>query len=276
MNIYIINLEQSTDRLALQKRQFAKLGLKFERLAAVSVEDVSADFYQRHIRHGQRLMKQTEMACFLSHKKAWEKVVMTNQAAVILEDDAVLVHDFAKLLSQIEGCQLAGNIDLINLEVQPRNKIVSKTPFQALLNDEYHLYHLYLEKSGTGGYLIYPNGAKKLLQKAEKTLGLADAFIYGHTGLKVAQIEPAALLQEVICPDYGIPVEMPPKSLIGAIQNTVAISPNFWHRCLFKKNRIIEQLKLGLRTIKAVRMGVKRQINVNHDKFLSKKARRES
>lgn len=266
MKVFIINLPQSTDRLELQLTQFKRLNLEFERLPAVSVGDISESFYLEHIKHGQRLMKQTEMACFLSHKTAWEKVVLESKPCVILEDDALLVHDFAQILDDIENLT-DPHIDLINLEVQPRQKIVAKSPSHSLVNHEYALYQLLLEKNGTGGYIVFPSGAQKLLTEAKNRLALADAFIYSCPNLNMYQIEPAALLQDVICPAYDIPVETPPVSLIGAIKNTVAFEPTLMHRIQFKNNRIKTQIQLGVRTLMALAKGTKRQIAVNRQKF---------
>lgn len=269
MKVFIINLDQSTDRLQQQEKQFKRLGMSFERLPAVSVNDISEEFYLNHIKYGQRLIKQTEMACFLSHKKAWERVILENQPCVILEDDAILTNDFVQVLSAIQHLNHNG-LELINLEVQPRKKVVSKTPIHSILHHEYHIYGLYLEKNGTGGYILFPAGAKKLLNRAKKELALADAFIFGTHDLKLYQIEPAVLLQDVICSAYDIPVETPPVSLIGAINNTVAFQPTLLHRLQFKKNRVIEQIRLGIRTLMALTKGEKRAINVNREKFLSK------
>lgn len=275
MKIYIINLEQSTDRLEYQIKQFERLGLTFERLPAVCVNDISEEFYLSHIKYGQRLMKQSEMACFLSHKKAWSLVLKKNEPCVILEDDALLTHDFTDLLKDIESKNIDNQVDFINLEVQPRNKVVSHSPIYSFLNQEYHLYELFLEKNGTGGYIIYPNGAKKLLNYAQNKLGLADAFIYGCPNLKKTQIEPAILLQDVICPAYNIPFGPSPQSIIGTVNNTVQFQPNLYHKILFKKNRILTQLKLGIKTLIALSKGQKRQIMVNRDKFIPKEAKND-
>lgn len=268
MQVYIINLDQSTDRLARQQKQFARLGLSFDRLPAVSVADISQEFYINHVKHGQRLMKQTEMACFLSHKKAWQQVISHDSPCVILEDDAVLAYDFAQVLADIDRQNLGGQVDLINLEVQPRKKVVSHQPIATILGSEYELYQLLLEKNGTGGYILYPSGAKKLMDKAQRTIALADAFIYHCHGLHTTQIEPAVLLQDVICPAYDVPIEAPPHSIIGAVQNTVDFTPTLWHKLHFKKNRILTQLMLGFKTLWALSKGVKRQISVRREKFL--------
>lgn len=267
MKVLIINLAQSTDRLNQQKAQFARLGLDFVRLPAVSAEDISEDFYLKHIKYGQRLIKRTEMACFLSHQKAWQTVLECNCPCVILEDDAVLVHDFAQVLADIEKLP-NHQMDLINLEVQPRQKIVGKQPICRITHGQYAIYQLWLEKNGTGGYVLFPSGAKKLLALATRKLALADAFIYSCPNLQMYQIEPAVLLQDVICPFYDVPIQSPPVSLIRTLPNHSDFHPNLLWRCQFKKNRILTQISLGLRTLMALAKGKKRTIAVNKDKFI--------
>ena len=90
MNILIIQLLGSKERLDFQQQQFARLQLNFEILPAVSVANISEQQYQQQAFGWQRPLRKVELACFLSHKTAWEKVVELNQPCLILEDDAVL------------------------------------------------------------------------------------------------------------------------------------------------------------------------------------------
>uniref|UniRef100_UPI003D767191 glycosyltransferase family 25 protein n=1 Tax=Acinetobacter variabilis TaxID=70346 RepID=UPI003D767191 len=47
VNILIINLKTSKDRLEFQKKQFEKLGLSFDVLEAFSVVDLNEEQYQK-------------------------------------------------------------------------------------------------------------------------------------------------------------------------------------------------------------------------------------
>ena len=101
MKILLINLDQSKDRLLQQQAQFSDLGLEFERLSAISINDFSEDEYKAMAFGGQRPMKQSELACFLSHKKAWDYIVEHDEPCVVLEDDAILVKDFKNILNDL-------------------------------------------------------------------------------------------------------------------------------------------------------------------------------
>ena len=158
MKILIINLPASIERLHFQQKQFSKLGLVFEILPAVSIINISEQQYQQQAFGWQRPLRKVELACFLSHKTAWEKVVELNQPCLILEDDAVLAKNSREVLENIEQQQLP-DVDLINLEVRSRKKIISKQPKVSLLNGQFKLFELYQDRTGAAGYIPRPCAA---------------------------------------------------------------------------------------------------------------------
>lgn len=266
MKVFIINLDRSIDRLAQQEQQFSKLGITFERIPALSVSDISLDLYKQYATKAQRLLKQSELACLFSHKKAWEQVIKENQPCVILEDDAVLSNDFSHILTQLEKTPLT-NIDFINLEVHTKPKIISRTPIQTLKNHQ--LFALFLDKSGAAGYILYPTGATKLLKYLSHKIELADSFIFECPTLNKAQIEPAIVIQSDKCHLHNIPFdEFPIQSMIGVIKNTFDFKLTLLQKLQLKRNRIIGQLLLGIRTLKALSKGVKRRIIVDNQRFI--------
>ena len=265
MKILLINLDKSTDRLEQQKNQFNELGLEFERLPAVSIHDFSDDEYKKMAFNGQRPMKQSELACFLSHKKAWEYVVEQNQPCVVLEDDAVLVKDFKNILEDLEKIT---DIDYVNLEVHGRKKTVAKQSTYSIANNSYDLLEIYVDRSGTGGYVLYPAGAKILLTFMNKrAIGLSDEFIHSCYALKAFQIEPAALLQSDKCPEYAVSCDCIHGSVIGQVKNKSSFALAKSELFAFKMRRIKTQICLGLRQLQCLGKGVKREIQVNPSKF---------
>lgn len=265
MKILMINLDQSTDRLAQQREQFTNLQLEFERFSAVSIKDFSEAEYLDLAFGGQRPLKQSELACFLSHKKAWEYVIRFNQPCVILEDDAVLVKDFAQILAEVEQFT---DVDFLNLEVHGRRKIVGREPHFSSVNNRYQIYKLFLDRSGTGGYILFPSGAQKLINfMNQRAIGLADEFIHSCRELKSYQIEPAALLQSDKCSMYGVEAPVDHYSVIGRVQNSVQVQTVNIEKIKFKYRRIRTQLSLGLYLIKFMMMGSRRYIRVDKEKF---------
>lgn len=264
MKILLINLDSSKDRLEEQKKQFKRLGLKFNRFSATTIQDFTESEYLDLAFNGQRPMKQSELACFLSHQRAWEYVIEQNEPCVILEDDAVLVSDFSILLQQIESIKIP--VDFINLEAHGRRKIISKQPSYSL--KDYRLFELYLDRSGTGGYILYPQGAQKLLSfMNQRAIGLADEFIYSCHLLNAYQIEPAVLLQSDKCPVYNVQTDINMGSVIGQVKNVVNFELTLSQKINFKYNRIMTQLRLGIYYLKVLFKGVKREIFVDSSRF---------
>lgn len=265
MKILLINLDQSKDRLTQQQAQFSDLGLEFERLPAVSIADFSEREYQDLAFSGQRPMKQSELACFLSHKKAWDYIVEHDEPCVVLEDDAILVKDFKNILNDLG--QLI-EIDYVNLEVHGRKKTVAKQQTYSLVDNDYYLFEIYIDRSGTGGYVLYPSGAKILLDFMNKrAIGLSDEFIHSCYELKAYQIEPAALLQSDKCPEYFVPCKYIHESVIAQVKNKLNFHLTTDEKSQFKLRRIKTQINLGLRQLKYLGTGVKREILVDPSRF---------
>ncbi|WP_180012615.1 glycosyltransferase family 25 protein [Acinetobacter sp. YH16031] len=265
MKILLINLDQSKDRLLQQQAQFSDLGLEFERLSAISINDFSEDEYKAMAFSGQRPMKQSELACFLSHKKAWSYVVEHNEPCVVLEDDAILVKDFKNILNDL---MKINKIDYVNLEVHGRKKTVAKQQTYSLVKNNYNLFEIYIDRSGTGGYILYPSGAKILLEFMNKrAIGLSDEFIHSCYELKAYQIEPAALLQSDKCLEYKVPCKYIHESVIAQVKNKLNFDLTANEKSQFKMRRIKTQINLGLRQLKYVGKGVKREILVDPNRF---------
>lgn len=263
MKILLINLDQSVERFEEQLTQFERLELSFERFSATSIQDFTEQDYKKMAFGGQRPMKQSELACFLSHKRAWEYVIQYNQPCAILEDDAVLVSDFKDVLDHIESIP---GLDYVNLEVVGRKKIVGKTSSHHF--NEYQLYKLYQDRNGTGGYILFPTGAQKLLNLMnDRSIGLVDEYIASCRTLRSFQIEPAALLQGVICPIYGVETEIDKNSVIGLVKNVHQVDLSVKQKIRFKRNRIVAQIILGFIQLKYLFIGCRRDIDVNASKF---------
>ncbi|MDO4435409.1 MAG: glycosyltransferase family 25 protein [Cardiobacteriaceae bacterium] len=264
MKVLILNLDQSHERLKHQIQQAQALGLDWERLPAVSVSDIDDETYRRLALSWQRPLKTTELACFLSHKKAWELVKKRNQPMLILEDDAVLAYDIAEILQEFHNLT---EVDFINLETYNRHKILTRTPSQILKNHRYQLYRLGIDRSGAAGYVLYPRGARKLLDYLhQRPIGLADEFINDCEALYAFQIEPAAVIQSNLCEHFGI---IPPAVHQSIIYHLAPKRPApqsalaFW---AYKYRRIKAQIYLFIKRLKYPTY-IKRPIQVRPEDF---------
>nr|WP_180040540.1 glycosyltransferase family 25 protein [Acinetobacter sp. YH12100] len=267
VNTLIINLKSSQDRRDFQKRQFGKLGLDFEILEAFSVADLSEEQYQKFGFGWQRPLRKVEVACFLSHQKAWEEVIKRNQPCLILEDDAVLASNTKEILNEIEQHQFS-DVDLINLEVRSRKKIISRTPVCILGSTQVELYELYQDRTGAAGYVLYPSGAQKLLQRlAETAPAIADGFIFSHYGLHCLQAEPAGIIQEDQMSAYGLVPAEQFESVIGRSEHHKPVYASAAEKRTFKMRRLAGQWAMACRYASVVFKAQKREIRLDQTQF---------
>ena len=171
MQIFVINLNSAIVRRKLQKDQLTNLGLEYQILDATSISDISEASYKKHYFDWQRPLRKTEVACYFSHRSAWERVIKSREPALILEDDAILSRFLPKLLDNLNTIK---NTDLINLENRSRRKFVARSHIDIACNSK--LLRLYQDRTGAAGYILWPSGAIKLIAFEKKSgIGLADA-----------------------------------------------------------------------------------------------------
>ena len=259
MQIYVINLPSARERNKLQKDQLTKLDLKYKILNAVSTEDISKDTYKKHYYDWQRPLRKTEVACYFSHKSAWNRVIKSKKPALIIEDDAILSKALPELLRYLNNIK---NIDLINLENRSRKKFVSKSYEDIACQSK--LLRLYQDRTGAAGYILWPSGAKKLIQlEKNKGIGLADAHITSCYSLKSFQVEPSPIVQLDQCKDYGIL-----NSYTKVIsKSTVSSSQNNRGGFYFIIKRLFFQLKLALRQLFIFTQSQRRYISIRNIDF---------
>ena len=94
--VYVINLDRSTDRLARISAALHAVGLAFERVPAIDASELDAAISERvydtqtNRRNYLAPLSPQEVACFLSHRLAWQTFLSARNDpfAIFLEDDA--------------------------------------------------------------------------------------------------------------------------------------------------------------------------------------------
>lgn len=238
MDALVINLKHCLERMAFQVKQLEHLGIPYQRVEATDAGTLDANTYQTKAYDWERPLRDTEVACCLSHAKAWKIVLESNRPYLVLEDDALLCSKTGTILQTLESYQ---NYDCVNLETRGRRKTVSKkkTP----LIEDFKLSKLIQDKSGAAAYVLWPSGAKRLLQWIEtRGLGLADAILAAGPRLRHGQVEPAAAIQLDCCHLYGIECPLETQTHIHHIDKPKANKalPFCWRR-------LLAQLKIALR-----------------------------
>jgi glycosyl transferase family 25 len=182
-------LASATQRRAFQQAQAERLGFEPIWHPAVGVDDMSDAFFLEHAFSWQRPLKKTEVGCFMSHYQLWQRIAQSDGPAVVLEDDVVLGGQW---LDDIRTLEKLNSIDCICLETWNK-KIISKKP---IFFDGLQLHELFMNSAGAAGYMLWPSGAKILLNKFNiDGAGLTDAFINQTKELKFYQLVPANVVQ---------------------------------------------------------------------------------
>ena len=261
----VINLARSADRLAFQQAQLEALGIPMQRMAATSTEELDEKRYESLANGWERKLRPAEVACFLSHQAVWQHVADTGQAWLILEDDALLSREVPGLLEYLAANP--GQADLVTLETRSRKKLIGKQAYPA--GSRFSLHRLYQDRTGAAAYVLYPSGARKLLQKAQTCApGLADAFISSHYVLNAWQVVPAAAIQLDQCAAYGLPFDNPFASTITPTGSQRPRVENGREALGFRWRRLWSQLRMEGRHLQVLFAAKRQQVHLDKDDFV--------
>lgn len=262
MNVLVINLPRHADRLAFQAQQLARLELPFEVVPACEVNAQSPGEWQALSMAWERPMRAAEVGCFLSHRRAWQSVLDGAKPALILEDDAYLADTVPALLAALEQQQPAP--DLVTLETRGRKKMIGAA--NQAITPALRLSRLYQDRTGAAAYVLWPSGARLLLNKAAcGHSAIADAFISSHYAMHAYQVEPAAAVQLDMCAHYNLPEPLQTQSSIGHAERPPA--PSAWMHLIFKGRRVAGQVRMGLRLLRSLPVAHRRMVGVDATHF---------
>jgi len=204
---YLINLDKDLDRLAFFKSNFERLGITFERIAAVDGRTFSEEDYQAFMqkrprnynRDNSKKWLRGQMGCFLSHYNVWKKIAEGRENyCAVFEDDIHISNDLKHIL-QSENW-IPHNIDIIRLETSTNRIQLTSQPVAT-----YKKRKLYGVKSTSwcaGAYIISRKAALRLVSLSEKYHEPADIMLYHFDesviarDLQIFQFNPALCTQD--------------------------------------------------------------------------------
>jgi len=210
MRALVLNLAAATDRRAFMGKQLDALCIPWERIEAVTTQTLSPPPGDPIWHRWERPLRVTEMAACSSHMRAWQRVVDLDEACLVLEDDALLDRAVPDLLGALEASR--PDIEHVSLETRGRRKVLAPDAYPGL-----PLRRLYLDRTGAAAYVLWPCGARKLLDRAGRARGLADGIICAAAELRSWQADPALAIQLDRAEAHGIVPPIAPTSQIGAI-----------------------------------------------------------
>ena len=196
--IFVINLDASTDRLEAIARQMSDAGLAFERIPAVlgralSDEEISRSYSSELNRKKYYInLKKGEIGCYLSHLKAFRKIIDDDlDYAIILEDDVTIGGNFKFLPELLEKVTIPWDcIKLLN----PGNpkKVIYRKEIAQIGPDRYDLVAWRKPPVFNMAQIISKAGARKLVTSRSQFFRPADVDIqyYWENDLRVFGIFP--------------------------------------------------------------------------------------
>lgn len=181
--------------MAHARSELSTQGLEFTRIPAVDADDlddaaIEAVFDARRSRRSYyAAMHKGEIACYLSHRRAWETFVETSDApaAVILEDDFALRGPVATTVDALLG-EEAPNWDMVKLWSRKRGVVAEV----ARLDGRHRLVRHRVLPTLAIGQVVTRVGAEKLLARALPIRRPLDVqFQYWwELGLDVLSVDP--------------------------------------------------------------------------------------
>lgn len=192
--VFVINLDNSTKRLAKISDRLNKLEVPFERIPAVYGAELNpkelvtnydpelnAKSYRRELPCG-------EIGCYMSHIRAWKIIIERKlDCAIILEDDITIDQEFKEIAERLAGS--IDDFDVVKFFCGKSNpKITASEP----ISPNHKLCRFYKVLSGNQGQLITFNGAKSLLAAHQKFGRPVDVDIqhWWESGVNVLGVFP--------------------------------------------------------------------------------------
>lgn len=188
----VINLDRAPERWATLRRIAGERGLPVERLPAVDGRAPGA-LASAAVAPDARLLP-GEIACFESHRRAWERVAADEAPfGLVFEDDVYLGEGIVALLARIR--EAAGGLDLVKLNAHPRGMIVRSQPL-ATAGDR-GIFEPLQTTGDSSAYLIARSFAVRALDLHRSYDRPLDVALFDpETGARVGQLDPAITIQQ--------------------------------------------------------------------------------
>jgi GR25 family glycosyltransferase involved in LPS biosynthesis len=196
MQLYYINLDRRTDRRAAMERKLSALGLSATRISAIAPADITPDLIGAytnlaHVEH----VRLTELACSLSHHRALEAFLATNdEHALILEDDVLL----SGTVTDLVKAPLSG-FDILRLETYLDPQHIFTTAPHKL--GAFEAYEIASRCAGAAAYIVNRHAAKAILAQPSALSRPYDFVLFfpfrlPGRALRALQLVPALAIQE--------------------------------------------------------------------------------
>lgn len=184
-----INLDRAPKRLELIEQRLSHFSCPFERVAAIdgkSLNQSDIDLLKPHLFSLNKIwfpyqLINNEYACFLSHRKCWEKLVESKEDyAVILEDDVEFSPDAEAYLTNSDW--IPSHVHIIQLAAPfapPQTLYVKNQSIVIHKNNYANLYEIVAPTAiGAIAYIISRKAATIALEMSSQIAAPVDEFLF--------------------------------------------------------------------------------------------------
>lgn len=246
--IFLIGLERATGRARLMAQELQKAGLSATRINAVDCDAATREEFLRECRSEGPwgYFHTKDMACTLSHAKAWEAVVASGaEQALVLEDDVFLSPELADWLN--DASWWPEDADIVRFERWRSTKLylALERKSSSHLGRELRLMHS--RHPGGAAYALTRQAAEHFLAQKPYDITL-DGLLFNPSAspaarqVNVYQVVPAMVEQGN---------EAPGEIQMGAPR----ARPTGWPLVRQKIRRGIAEISSGLRTMANLVLG---------------------
>ncbi|MDP2573101.1 glycosyltransferase family 25 protein [Vibrio penaeicida] len=226
MDIFIISLAEATERRARITKILSEANLNYTIFDAVNghkglpspLVDLPDDHFRKVFK--SRPLSSGERGCYASHYLLWQKCIELDKPIVVLEDDAIPLDGFKKMIVDLE--QLHDKYGYIRLETQSGSSSIVNS-----IKEEFNLVYWDCNDMRTGGYSISPAGAKAFLEASFRWCYSVDYFIgssYIHKVPSVGIVPPIVSAPN----DLGTHIQLDAKTKVHFLYKITRESYRFY------------------------------------------------
>lgn len=206
---FYINLDRSVVRRRHMEQTANVTGIALQRLPAVDGQEMSDTNYERFhpLVNNRRRMTKSEVACFLSHRKAWETICRgTAEYGAIFEDDVLFGTALSNIL--LDSTWIRTDMEIIKLDKATRKHIElgERVPIKCYAEAR-RLLSLHV---GCGGYIVSKAMAKRLINESQIMRVPVDHFLFNpgekiFKEFQIWQLSPSVCLHQQFSAVHFLP-----------------------------------------------------------------------
>ena len=239
---YVINLDRVPERWQEMSKRLDELGISVERVSAVdgsSFINGLPECYDGATVRFPRFMSAGEVACFLSHRECWKKLLESDEEwALCMEDDLTISDRAVQFMKDTNW--IPSRVKILQLSALQYNCPVRIRKHTLHLDNKTELVvPLVPVPLGTQAYLISREAAQWAVNNSRKITCPVDEFLFS-LWFEMANTFLTWRISPVCVIENGMPVNIADKNYRKKLPFYVRHGPkHFFLDCLVKLKRLI-------------------------------------